>query len=172
MASNSTAVIDDGLVKPHAFKIAARAADKQAPDPNSQDTDISNTQRETGDEVNRFLLCVLVSESAKLIKARAEKAGEALPMTVIVRGVLRSYRKAAKEQDSSLAGPEINVPRLMTLNDKVLREEITRHTQERVKTSQARLAHANRLGDEARIKAEKEALEHAIAACDRLPNSF
>lgn len=128
--------------------------------------------RESGDEVNRFLLCSLVSESAKQIKARAERAGEHLPMTMVVRGVLRSYRAAAKEERGALAGPGIDMDKLRDINKKVLKEEITRHTKERVENGKARLAWANRLGDEARINAEKEALESAIAARDQLTNQF
>jgi hypothetical protein len=128
--------------------------------------------RESGDEVNRFLLCALVSESAKQIKRRAERAGERLPMTIIVRGVLRSYRAAARESRETLAGSELDIEKLRELNDRVLKQEVIRHTRERVENAKARLERANRLGDEARIKAERAALEGAIAARDHLSTQF
>ena len=37
--------------------------------------DTSRSERDAGDQVNRFLLCTLVSESSKRIKASAERAG-------------------------------------------------------------------------------------------------
>src|SRR5262245_14499178 len=52
--------------------------------------------RETGDQVNGFLLCALVSASAKRIKVRAKASGLSLPMTNITRCVLQAYLLAAK----------------------------------------------------------------------------
>jgi hypothetical protein len=129
-------------------------------------------QREAGDQVNRFLFCALVSESAKLIKASATGAGESLPMAMIVRGVLRSYRLAAKDEYGALAEPEFDMAGLRRLNKKILRDEIARHSQDIVKTSEARLARAKQLGDDTRILAEKDALERAIELRDRLAEKF
>lgn len=126
------------------------------------------TEREAGDQVNGFLLCTLVSESAKRIKASAERAGESLPMTMVVRAVLRSYRMAAKDKYGPLSSPELDIEGITLLNEKVLKDEIARHSRDRVKTSEMRLAHAEGLGDDSRIKAEKDGLEHAIEVRDRL----
>jgi hypothetical protein len=123
-------------------------------------------------EINRFLFCVLVSKSAKQIKSRAEQAGETLPMAAVVRRLLRSYRLAAKETPGLLAGLEFQLPNAASLNEKILKEEIRRSAQERVKDNEARLARAHRLGDETGIKAEQEALRHAIANRDRLVGEF
>ena len=90
-------------------------------------------QREVGDHVNRFLLCALVSESAKRIKTSAGKMGETLPMTMIVRGVLSSYLRAAKDKYGPLAGPDLDIDGLRRLNAHVLSDEIARHSQERAK---------------------------------------
>ena len=128
--------------------------------------------REAGDEVNRFLLCALVSETAKHIKVRIGEANEHLPMTMIVRGVLQSYLRAAKEKHGPLAGPGLNMAGLRNLNDQVLKDEVSRHAQEKVLSSQARLAHAIRLGDEARIKAEEDALGRYLAVRDRLAGNL
>ena len=127
-------------------------------------------QRESDDQVNRFLLCSLIAESAKQIKARANRAGEALPMATIVRGVMRSYRQAAKEKNGPLSQPELDVTGLKKLNDKVLKDEILRHSRARVKNSETRLAQAERLGDSAKIKSEQDTLAHAIEQRDRLSN--
>ncbi|HYP29936.1 MAG TPA: hypothetical protein VE262_24715 [Blastocatellia bacterium] len=127
-------------------------------------------QRESDDQVNRFLLCSLIAESAKQIKARANRAGEALPMATIVRGVMRSYRQAAKEKNGPLSQTELDVPGLQKLNDKVLKDEILRHSRARVKNSETRLAQAERLGDATKIKSEQDTLAHAIEQRDRLTN--
>ena len=133
-----------------------------------ESTSVPLAERESGDHVNRFLLCSLIAESAKQIKARANNAGEALPMATIVRGVLRSYRTAAKDKNGPLSQTELDMPGLRRLNDQVLRDEILRHSRARVKNSETRLAQAERLGDTTRIKSEQESLHHAIELRDRL----
>jgi hypothetical protein len=78
-----------------------------------------------------------VNESAKRIKVRAEKMGESLPMSMIVRGVLCSYRLAAKDKHGPLAGPELDMDGLRRLNEDILRDEIKRHSRDRVKDNVA-----------------------------------
>ena len=179
MASNSTITIEQGdgsaLAEFSDFKNSVtkpQVAEKQAPIAPAQITIAPRPQREVGDQVNRFLLCALVSESAKLVKVGAEKIGESLPMTMIVRGVLRSYRNAAKDEYGPLAKPEPDIAGLRNLNEKILRDEVARHSLDRVKNSETRLAHAKRLGDDTRIKVEKEGLERAIELRDRLSDQF
>jgi len=179
MATNSTVITDEGdnNVAPEgsAFsssKTEAQALKKSDPASISGLATASRAQRESGDQVNRFLLCALVSESAKRIKASAEKAGESLPMTMVVRSVLRSYRLAAADQYGPLSDPEPNIAGLKILNEKVLREGLASHSRERVKNSETRLTHARRLGDDSRIKAEKEGLDRAIELRDRLAEEF
>lgn len=187
MESNNTLTIEPGdgpaLAELSDFPKSAiepPATGKQAPVTYSQMTPVeqskminaSRAPREGGDQVNRFLLCALVTESAKRVKASAEKMGESLPMTMVVRGVLRSYRLAAKDKYGPLAEQEPDIAGLKSLNEKVLRDEVARHSRERVKNSETRLAHAKRLGDDTRIKVEKEGLEHAIELRERLANGF
>lgn len=128
--------------------------------------------RELGDQVNRFLLCTLVAESSRQIKASAQRAGETLPMTNIVRGVLQSYRLAAMDKGGPLSGPELDIPGLNRLNRQVLTSEIARHSRDRVTNSRAQLVRAQRLGDDARIKAERGGLEQAIELQNRLAELF
>ena len=175
IASNSTVTREPGdgsaLAELPDFKngvIEPQVIEKQAP----IITNAPRAQREVGDQVNRFLLCALVSESAKRVKAGAEKIGESLPMTMIVRGVLRSYRLAAKDEYGPLSKPEPDIAGLRSLNEKVLRDEVARHSLERVKNSETRLAHAKRLGDDTRIKVEKEELDRAVRLRDRLTDQF
>lgn len=123
--------------------------------------------RKSGDEVNRFLLCSLVSKSAKRIKARIERQGERLPMSAIMKGVMRSYQQAAAEQPDLFAGPTINMASLANLVERIFKDEIKRHSQDIVRTNQARLVQANKLGDEERIKTETEALERALKSRNR-----
>lgn len=151
---------------------SAKASDKQFQAARGEHADMPRHERDAGDQVNRFLLCTLVSESSKRIKASAERAGESMPLAMIVRGVLRAYRVAAAEKGGPLAGPELDISGLARLNDKVLKGEIARHTRERVKNSEARLARAERLGDDSRIKAEKGELELAIEVRSRLAEVY
>ncbi|MFY9574944.1 MAG: hypothetical protein WAV20_26370 [Blastocatellia bacterium] len=172
MPSNSATKSDDnkkgataGLSD--APKRTRAGADKRASG-RADSIENNRSERDAGDQVNRFLLCTLVSESSKRIKARAEKAGEPLPLAMIVRGVLRAYRVAASDKGGPLAGADLDMPGLQKLNEKVLKSEIDRHTRERVKNSEAKLARAERLGDETRIKAERSGLELAVDLRNRL----
>jgi hypothetical protein len=169
MTGSSTVLVDQGqrrtaMISSNSSS-GVRGLKKQA---GIQRTNNSFAEREAGDQVNGFLLCTLVSESAKRIKASAERSGESLPMTMIVRAVLRSYRIAAKDKHGPLSDPELDIAGLRLLNEKVLKDEIARHSRDRVKNSEMRLAHAEQVGDDGRIKAEKDGLEHAIELRDRL----
>ena len=146
----------------------AHVTEKRSPSPQSQMASASSIQREVGDHVNRFLLCALVSESSKSIKASAEKAGESLPMAMIVRGVLRSYRMAAKDNAGPLADAELDIAGIRMLNKKVLKDEIARYSRDRVINIKRQLAQAQRHGDESRIKAVEDDLGRAITSRDRL----
>lgn len=133
-----------------------------------ESTSLPMALRESGDQVNRFLLCSLIAESAKQIKARANKAGEALPMATIVRGVMRAYRLAAKDKNGPLSQTDLDMPGLNRLNDKILKDEILSHSRARVKNGETRLAHAERIGDSMRIKSEQESLDRAIEQRNQL----
>jgi len=101
-------------------------------------------RRECGDEVNRFLLCKLVNDASKEIKANAERSGETLPMTMIVRSVLRSFRLAAMDKDGPLTGSVLDVPALTSLNSRILQGEIARYDRARAKRNEAKSARAER----------------------------
>lgn len=148
--------------------IETRALKRQVGPLQTQITNIPHTRRHVGDQLNRFLFCRLVNESSRQIKRSAQKTGATLPMNMIVRGVLRSYRRAAIDECGPLAGPEFDIPGLRRLNDGILRSEIERHTRDSVENSASRLARAQRLGDDERIKVERDGLEHAIELRDRL----
>jgi len=124
--------------------------------------------RNAGDQVNRFLLCALIRESAKHIKIAADRSGISLPVTKIVRRLLDSYSRAAVENPGLLSGPTYNSSILRNLNEKLRKDEIGRYSQEIVSNSQMLLTHARRIGDQIRIKAAEEALEGAVSARDRL----
>jgi hypothetical protein len=165
MESTNTVVIDDDS------PITAALSDslgKQARTTTAMTINTEHAQREVGDQVNRFLLCVLVSESAKNIKASAEKAGEALPLATIVRGVLRSYRLAAKDKYGPFAESEPDMAGLRRLNEKVLRSEIARRSQDRVKNDKARLVPTERPVDDTRIRPEIYRLGRKVELRDRL----
>jgi hypothetical protein len=172
MATNSSSKADNnGGIGGKRSDVASRPR-KQALVPRAEIAEVSRVERDAGDQVNRFLLCTLVSESSKRIKASAERAGESMPLATIVRGVLRAYRVAAAEKDGPLSGPDLDIVGLKRLNEKVLKGEIARHTREKVKNSEARLARAERLGDDSRIKAEKGELELAIEVRHRLAEVY
>jgi hypothetical protein len=102
---------------------------------NRRGLDNSQIQRDMSNGVNRFLLCAVSSASAKRIKARAEKMGESLSMTMVVRAFLRSYRGA--EQDGSVVLTESNPDsdNLRRLRDKVLKNEIARESSEKARST-------------------------------------
>lgn len=179
MATNSSSKADDGNsgIGAKRSDVASRprvtrSGEKQSLAARAEIVESSRVERDAGDQVNRFLLCTLVSESSKRIKASAERAGESMPLATIVRGVLRAYRVAAADKEGPLAGPDLDIVGLKRLNEKVLKGEIARHTRERVKNSEARLARAERLGDDSRIKAEKGELEIAIEVRHRLAEVY
>jgi len=111
-------------------------------------------RRECGDEVNRFLLCKLVNVASKQIKASAERSGETLPMTMIVRGVLKSFRVAALDKDGPLTGSVLDIPALTSLNSKILQGEIARYDRARAKRNEAKTARAERPNENAGKAAE------------------
>ena len=119
-------------------------------------------RRECGDQVNRFLLCKLVNDAAKHIKANAERAGETLPMTMIVRSVLRSFRLAAMDKDGPLNGSVLDVPALTSLNSKVLQSEIAFYDRARAKRNEAKNSRADRPNE------NTAAVENAIKWRERL----
>ncbi|MBI3651702.1 MAG: hypothetical protein HY231_11850 [Acidobacteria bacterium] len=101
--------------------IREKPAAKKLPTPDSVDrTDAAGVQREAGDQINCYMLCTLVSKSAKRIKISAERAGVFLPMTLVTRSVLRSYRLAAKDKDGPLATSNPDIKDLANLNQKIL----------------------------------------------------
>lgn len=176
---DSTVFLDEGdgeiatlLPDPQSGVVDEQAVKQQAPDLPGRAVNVSRIQREAGDQVNRFLLCTLVSKSAKLISRSAAAAGETVPMTIIVRGVLRSYRLAATDRYGALADTEPDFAGLRSLNAKVLRDEITRHLIDKVKVSERLLVRAKQLGEDSVIKAEKDRLERAIELRDRLASKF
>jgi hypothetical protein len=100
--------------------IEAKAGKKQAPIPSEESLQEALLQREAGDQINSFMLCVLVSKSAKRIKAGAEAKGVFLPMTRVVRSVLRSYRLVAKDKNGPLSTSNPDINELGSLNKKIL----------------------------------------------------
>jgi len=98
----------------------------------------SPDHRESGDEVNRFLLCTLVNDASRHIKARAERAGMTLPMSAIVRGVLRSYRLEANDRNGPLADAVLDIAAIQKLNARVLGSEIARHDRDRARRSESK----------------------------------
>jgi hypothetical protein len=124
--------------------------------------------RNAGDEVNRFLLCALIRESARQIKTEAEKSGVGLPVQRIIRRLLDSYGRAAAESPGLLSGPKFNNAILRTLNEELCKKECCRYSQETVLRRQIVLGHARWIGDQTRIRDAEEALESALLAQHRL----
>src|SRR5437867_3017370 len=121
MGINSSAIRDDdsAVAGARVAVLPDPTSETQEPKQHSRDNLdklARSSQREVGDHLNRFLLCTLVNRSAKTIKARAEKVGERLPMAIIVRGVLKSYRLAAKDPSGPLASSEPDMVALRKLN--------------------------------------------------------
>lgn len=175
MASNSTVLVEIDVSRsvvsdlpPRGIK--RRDAENQASGLASKTADHSHGA--AGDQINRFLLCTLVGESAKGIKASAARMGESLPMTMIVRAVLRSYRLAAKDEDGPLFESQVDLAGLRSLNAEVLKDVLAHNSRDRVKNSETRVASAARVHDDARIKTEKAELARVIELRDRLAETF
>jgi hypothetical protein len=90
-------------------------------------------QREKGDQVNRFLFCVMVSKAAKRITLRAEKIGVVLPVSTVMRSVLAAYQLAAKDENSPFNESKLDFVMLTKLDDKILRNELARQALDKVK---------------------------------------
>ena len=100
--------------------IETKTAKPQTLVPSEESLQEAPLQREAGDQINSFMLCVLVSKSAKRIKAGAEMKGVFLPMTRVVRSVLRSYRLVAKDKNGPLSTSNPDINELGSLNKKIL----------------------------------------------------
>ena len=97
-------------------------------------------QREAGDQVNGFLLCTLVSDSAKRLKTRARRAGISLPMTVVTRFVLRAYRLSASDHFGPFATTTIDIPMLRRMDAKILDDIFAYQSVEKSKNDLAKRA--------------------------------
>ena len=174
MTSNSTVTVENGggrvtakLSGSPSKTTKAKARGKVASVKSRDLAGSSSPPREPDGHVNRFLLCTLIKESAKLIKASAARIGEDLPMPMIVRGVLKAYRQAAEDPYGPLAAAEPDIAELRLLNKKILREELARYSRDKAKDSEARVTRTQRLGDVTRIRAEQDELERVIELARR-----
>ena len=138
----------------------------------SDDVVEARASREVGDQVNRYLLCTLVSESARCIRASAEMAGEHLPMPRVVRSVLRSYRMATKDKRGPFAEPLPDMSGLARLNARILAREIALQSQDRIRKPEATLDDAKPLGDGGRAQPVSPEFELALAARGHLTAEF
>jgi len=161
---------DEGKVPqlPASIELAGSAIAEQPAVREASSQGAPLTPRRAGDEINRFLLCALIRESARQIKTAAQRSGVCLPVQRIIRRLLDSYGRAAAENPGLLSGPGFNTSILKTLNEKLCKEQIGRYSREMVLSSQMLLAHAKRIGDQAGINAAEELLESALLAQDRL----
>ena len=77
MATNSSSKADDGnsSIGGKRSDVASRPR-KQAIVHRAEIAEVSRVERDAGDQVNRFLLCTLVSESSKRIKASVLPSGD------------------------------------------------------------------------------------------------
>lgn len=106
-----------------------------------------------GEHVNRFLLCTLVSRTAREIRAAAERNGERLSLLTITRDVLRSaLRGESVEQES----PVTSASGLDPFDEDALIDEIGRQLQARISPGQSNGAEALR-PDLASVIAAEEA---------------
>jgi hypothetical protein len=82
--------------------------------------------RMLNNDANPFLLCALITESSRQIKASAGRAGQQLSMARIVHGVLRSYKRAATSGMGPLSGSNMDVACVHDLNEAVFKDEMHR----------------------------------------------
>ncbi len=105
---------------------------KLPPSSSTETTDASRHTRETGDQVNGFMLCALVSQSAKRLKVRAERVGVSLPMSIITRSVLNAYLIAAKDHQGPFESAKPDLEMIRNLNEQVLQEMLARNSREKI----------------------------------------
>lgn len=122
---------------------------------------IARTPRPASDQVNRFLLCTLVFEAARKIKASAAKGGLNLPMTRIVRRVLQAYRLAAAEKRGALAEPVLNCSGY--IHEKTLIGEIARELQGQLVASETCHTDARPRDNRNMVMPDNQRIEPVIA---------
>lgn len=108
---------------------------------------------QVGEHVNRFLLCTLVSRTAREIRAAAERNGERLSLLAITRDVLRS---ALRGESLEREPPVTSASGLDPFDEDALIDEIERQLQERLSPGRANGAEALR-PDLASVIAAEEA---------------
>jgi len=125
-----------------------------------------------GGRINRFLLCSIVSQSARRLKASRSQSNESASVTMIGRGVLRSYLKAALDVDGPLADSIPDIARLGLLNKRIVEDQVLGQAQKRVEEIRVRQGESRRSGDETRIKSDQSSLLNAIAYRDWLEHKM
>jgi hypothetical protein len=96
-----------------------------------------------GGGINRFLLCTIVWNVAREVKARGETNGERLSLPRIAREVLSSYLQAGEPSEQNL------------LDEDLIQDEIKKHLQELIKQSRMKHAEERRLDIESLVAAEQ-----------------
>ena len=100
----------------------------KAPDSESS----AGVTRILNNHANPFLLCALITESSRQIKARAGRAGQQLSMARIVHCILRTYKHAATSGTGPLSGSTMDVACVHDLNEAVFKDEMHRIALEKV----------------------------------------
>jgi len=112
-----------------------------------------DTPGQAGEHLNRFLLCTLVSRTARQIRATAERNGERVSLLTITREVLRSaLRGESLEREPSVT----SASGLDPFDEDALIDEIGRQLQERISPGRTNGAEASR-PDLASVIAAEEA---------------
>lgn len=93
-----------------------------------------DTPGQVGEHTNRFLLCTLVSRTAREIRAAAERNGERLSLLTITRDVLRSALRGESVERES---PVKSASGLDPFDEDALIDEIGRQLQERISPGRA-----------------------------------
>lgn len=89
---------------------------------------------QAGEHVNRFLLCTLVSRTAREIRAAAERNGERLSLLAVTRDVLRS---ALRGESLERGLPVTPASSLAPFDEDALIDEIRWQLQERISRGRA-----------------------------------
>jgi hypothetical protein len=96
-----------------------------------------------GEGLNRFLLCTIVWNVAREVKARGETNGERLSLPRIAREVLSSYLQAGEPSEQYL------------LDEELLQYQIRKRLEELAKQSRMKYAEERRLDIESLVAAEQ-----------------
>ncbi|HZS45630.1 MAG TPA: hypothetical protein VFC63_11040 [Blastocatellia bacterium] len=159
----------DGILSQPTSPLSVDSAKTGQQKPQKSPEAVRQPENHSEGRVNRFLLCSLVSQSARVLKTSSLHS-QSSSVTMIGRKVLRAYLKVSMDAECPLSDSTLDLTRLGLLNKKIVEDELMAQAQKRVDECRVRHTESKQSLDEAKIKVEQGGLSRAIAHRDRLTN--